>query len=303
MTRILRSSTLGDSFFRESPSGLLVLVPLHDGDGNVHGFEVLAANPALLRLTGRDAAEVVGHDLRELTGGGEAGERLQETCARALRRGAPAEAEKMLPFPTAGGDAPGWYDVSVLPLNGHLLVAIRSIDRRKTALMEAVRLMNVDDLTGIGNRRHLRNHFLRMRQRNRSAALVFLDLDGFKAVNDSHGHETGDEVLKIVAQRLNNDIRPGETAARLGGDEFAVLLDVPDPEAARKIAGRLRQSVARTVSVGDIAVLVTASLGIAMFPADADDFARLCAVADRRMYEDKARLAAAGSGERPGLAG
>lgn len=297
VSRVLRSSALWDGFFRENPAGMFVLAPLHDEQGGLADFEVLAANPALLQMAGRAAGEVLGKPLSELLKGADNGDGSGDgqplrRYARAFRRGSADEFEQLLPFSGLAAEQPGWHDVSVLPVDGRLLVSVRSIDRRKSVLIQAIRLMNVDDLTGIGNRRHLRNHFWRLRQRGRGIALVFLDLNGFKSVNDSHGHETGDEVLKIVAQRLSNGIRPGEAAARLGGDEFAVLLDTADRGAAAAVAERLRHSVSLPVSVSGVTVQVATSLGVALFPDDGDSFEALCAAADRLMYEDKARVLA-----------
>lgn len=301
-TRILRSSALWDGYFRSNPAGMLVLMPLSDHAGDPEDFEVLAANPAFLKMAGVTAEEILGGRFGTMMARWEAREGIIRRCARVLARGTAAEFEQLLPFSGATSGRPGWHDVSLLPIDGRLLVSFRSTDRRRSVLMEAVRLMNVDDLTGIGNRRHLRNRFWRLRQQGRGMALIFLDLNGFKAVNDAHGHDTGDEVLKIVGRRLSSGIRPGETVARLGGDEFAVLLDTSDYSAALAVGERLRQSVARKITAGSAALHVTPSIGVAMFPADGDNFEKLCAAADRRMYDDKARLAAE-SGHQPRLPG
>src|SRR5690606_10932969 len=190
-----------------------------------------------------------------------------------------------------------------IPTEGSLIVMMSSIDKRKSVLVEAVRMMNVDDLTGIGNRRLLKSHFWKHRQRNTGMALIYLDLNGFKLINDSHGHETGDEVLKIVAQRLRNSPRPGEAVARLGGDEFAVLLDTGDKAAAHAIGERLRTAISRPISIGEHSLGVATSLGIAFFPEDGTSFEALAASADRRMYRDKNgsrhQLRRAAAGESP----
>ncbi len=287
MSRLLRSSVLWESLFENLPAGVGVLLPLFDADGSLEDFEILSANPQLLRISGRPEPELLGSRLgdlhpvfRQRTVLGRYG--------RILERGAAEEFEQLVPADVDSTTVPGWYAVTAIPADGRLIVMLSSIDKRKSVLVEAVRMMNVDDLTGIGNRRLLKSHFWRHRQTNTGMALIYLDLNGFKGINDTHGHETGDEVLRIIAQRFRNSLRPGEAVARLGGDEFAVLLDTGDRAAAVSVAERLRDAVARPISVGANTMEVSTSLGMAYFPEDGRSFEALSAVADGRMYSDKA---------------
>lgn len=288
MNRVLRSSLLWDSLFRDLPAGVAVLLPDYDVDGTLTGFEILAANAQLIRISGRTEQDLLGSKLDYIHP--VFGQRtILARYGRVLERGVAEEFEQLLPGSDDSSAVPGWYAVTAIPSDGRLIVLLSSIDKRKSVLNEAVRMMNIDDLTGIGNRRLLKSHFWRQRQQNTGMALIFLDLNGFKIINDTHGHETGDEVLRIIAQRLRNSLRPGEAVARLGGDEFAVLLDTGDQAAARAIAARLKEAIVRPISVGENTALVTTSLGIAFFPEDGSSFEALSASADRRMYEDKAR--------------
>lgn len=284
--RLLRSSTLWEALFRHLPAGVVVLLPIADADGAISDFEVLAANPRMLELAGPNGATILGNRLSEIhpVFGQKS---ILARYERVLQRDVADEFEQLLPVHDGSKVTPGWFAVTAVPAEGRLIVMLNSIDKRKAVLMEAVRMMNVDDLTGIGNRRLLKSHFWRHRQKNSGMTLIYLDLNGFKKINDSYGHETGDEVLKIVAQRLRNSLRPDEAVARLGGDEFAVLLDTGDQGAASSVAERLRAAISRPIRLGQYSMDVTTSLGVAFYPEDGTSFEALSASADERMYRDK----------------
>lgn len=299
MNRVLRSSALWEALFRGLPGSVAVLLPHYDADGSLQDFEVLAGNGQFQKMTGLPEQRLLGARLSEVHP--VFGQRtILNRYARALDRDESDEFEQLLPASQGTSSTPGWYSVTVIPTEGRLITLFTSIDKRKSVLVEAVRMMSVDDLTGIGNRRLLKTHFWRYRQRNSGMAMIYLDLNGFKQVNDRYGHETGDEVLRIIAQRLRNSLRPGEAVARLGGDEFAVLLDTGDREAARSVAGRLRTAINRPISIGDVTVQLNTSLGISYFPEDGQSFEALSAAADERMYRDKGCLTE--QPERQGLA-
>ena len=151
-----------------------------------------------------------------------------------------------------------------------------------------------DALTGLANRRLFLErctHVLdRLRGRSRKqAAVLFLDLDHFKLLNDRFGHTSGDEVLQALAERLRLAIRPGDTAARLGGDEFAILLeDVDGPDEAMNVAARLEESLAEPVAVGWGAPRIAASIGVALSGTGGDSADDLLRNADIAMYAAKA---------------
>jgi diguanylate cyclase (GGDEF)-like protein len=148
-----------------------------------------------------------------------------------------------------------------------------------------------DDLTGLGNRRHLVDRLDAAIEsasaRDGTLALLLVDLDGFKELNDTLGHSAGDEVLRQIGPRLAQILREQDTLARLGGDEFAVVL-APGDEAIASAAGlRLRAALERSFAVGGIRVHVDASIGIALFPQHARDALGLLQRADVAMYEAK----------------
>jgi diguanylate cyclase (GGDEF)-like protein len=146
-----------------------------------------------------------------------------------------------------------------------------------------------DHLTGLANRRRferqLAREVARSRRYSHPVCLLLLDLDDFKAVNDTHGHEAGDEALRALAKVIQSGTRGIDTGARIGGDELAVLLPETDFGHAQEVAERLQRAV-RALTVPGVGRL-TASFGLAEFPASAADERELFAAADRALYEAK----------------
>ena len=158
---------------------------------------------------------------------------------------------------------------------------------------ELEHIAHFDTLTGLPNRvllaDRLRQAMALAQRHARTLALVFLDLDGFKAINDHHGHEAGDQLLIAAAAAMQQGLREGDTLARIGGDEFvAVLLDLPDIVASVPMLARLLAAAAQPVSVGDLLLQVTASAGVTFYPqAEAIDAGQLLRQADHAMYQAK----------------
>src|SRR3954471_14982260 len=173
---------------------------------------------------------------------------------------------------------------TVTVLTGMARAGLTVVDRLRASHRQAV----TDDLTGLGNRRHLLNALEHaISHSGREVALLLIDLDGFKELNDTLGHSAGDEVLRQIGPRLEEALRPGDTLARLGGDEFAVVLN-PGDEASASAAGlRLRAALERSFAVGGIRVHIDASIGIALYPDHAQNANGLLQRADVAMYEAK----------------
>ena len=148
-----------------------------------------------------------------------------------------------------------------------------------------------DPLTGLPNRLLLEDRLeqavLGATRSKTCFALLSIDLDRFKAVNDAHGHRCGDGVLCSVARRLLDAARTSDTVARVGGDEFLALLPGAGEQAARAIAARMVAGLQKPVRVGDLSFTVGASIGMAVFPDDGGDSSTLLSLADARMYRAK----------------
>jgi len=149
-----------------------------------------------------------------------------------------------------------------------------------------------DDITGLPTvtlfKDRLKNALAQARRHSWQVAVMFIDLDKFKDINDAHGHDVGDAVLRMVAERLNQFVRGGDTVSRRSGDEFLFLmLEAKDEDNARTMAQRIIAVVAAPAVVNGIELSVQASIGLAMFPGDATSVAALLRHADLAMYEAK----------------
>jgi len=255
------------------------------------------ANPALCRLLGVPREALAGTHLSDLLEPGQ--ERL---IREALQRAARTEAERakaQLRLRGAGGEEL-WVEVSaawapVPAREDQLVVHLQDVTERKRHEEQLRHLADHDPLTGLLNRRRFAEELdqaIRVAERYREpAALLTLDLDGFKAVNDLHGHAAGDELLVRVARALRERLRESDVVARLGGDEFAVLLPRLDGPAAAAVARDLLRhlAVAATLPGGAGAPAVTASVGVAAVdPELALSPQELLVNADAALYEAKA---------------
>lgn len=184
-----------------------------------------------------------------------------------------------------------WVDLSGAKLpDGESLWMMVDISGVKESETQARHLARHDALTGLSNRTDFIDHLkLRLREAERTGCQVvvcYIDLDGFKAINDKHGHEAGDRLLKEVAQRITAAVRSGDLVARLGGDEFvAVLCDVLDDTEVTVALQRLVDRLAAPTAVrDDIEVAVSASIGAALYPKHGVEADQLLAFADEAMY-------------------
>ena len=176
---------------------------------------------------------------------------------------------------------------------GGLFVSAALTERRYSE-MRLDMLANHDPLTGLPNRSYFQDflgHALARAQREKSqVSLLFIDLDRFKHINDSQGHEVGDQVLRVVANRLDEQLRADDFVARLGGDEFAVIMiHPPASRAASRVARKLIKALAESFKIDQRRYAIGASIGISVFPDDGLDANTLLRQADLAMYQAKHR--------------
>ncbi|MDR3628917.1 MAG: diguanylate cyclase [Desulfocapsaceae bacterium] len=190
------------------------------------------------------------------------------------------------------------YQCVVLPDDGRM-VTYFDITRHKNTEMELAKaldtvsnLANRDALTGLPNLRLFQERFLSTlsmsKRKGWKIAIMFIDLDGFKNVNDSLGHEAGDRILKMVAQRLLKTVRKSDTVARIGGDEFLIIqTEVEGRSAAAYVANKIIQQLSIPFDLDRNEIKIGASIGIAMYPEDGDTSKDLLKKADKAMYKTK----------------
>jgi diguanylate cyclase (GGDEF)-like protein/PAS domain S-box-containing protein len=178
------------------------------------------------------------------------------------------------------------------PPSATILVSIIDISQRK-ALEEQLRKMALhDSVTGLPNRtllaEHIEHAFTLARRHQNKVALLFIDLDHFKAVNDRFGHEAGDALLKQIAQRLSGCLRASDLAARLGGDEFVVVLEeLHQPEQAMAVARKIITELGLPYQVSATDITIGASIGVALYPDHATQADLLLRYADQALYTSK----------------
>jgi len=172
----------------------------------------------------------------------------------------------------------------------HLFIAtIRDITERKAVEEKIKHLANHDSLTGLPSLRlgkdRLEAALSLAGRHKKEVALLFVDLDGFKAVNDAHGHDAGDKVLIALAERMVKCVRQSDTVARIGGDEFIVVLqEIESRDAALKVAKKVVAAACKPMRHGDLKLTVGASVGLALYPEHAETVADLLRCADEAMY-------------------
>lgn len=166
------------------------------------------------------------------------------------------------------------------------------ITERKAMELKLEKYANYDELTGLPNRRlffeRLERLVLESKRDKSKFALLFLDLDGFKDINDTFGHETGDDVLIEVGRRILTCVRESDTVARMGGDEFTLIIrNITDKESVEKIVIKIHQSIGKMMYLNDHECIINSSIGVALYPDSGKDSDTLLKNADSTMYEIK----------------
>jgi diguanylate cyclase (GGDEF)-like protein/PAS domain S-box-containing protein len=267
-----------------------------DRDGRI-----VTANPGWERLRGRsDAAgaettpdELQSYvDIMQEVSVAPAAE--LEAALAGVRDGSRARADLELPLDTDGRR--WWSALRVTPLQsepGGLVILHRDVTEQHRSMAELKLRASHDALTGLLNRAALeeeaRHRVARVRETGSLVGALFVDLDDFKLVNDVHGHDVGDTVLSVVAQRITSATRLTDLVARQGGDEFVVVLEpLASPDVADQLAARLLEVIAEPIAAEEVTVSVKASIGVVVLDGASDaSLAGLLRKADNAMYESK----------------
>lgn len=282
-TRDRRSGELGFSYHRDAQGGLL---PLDEPLACRYcGWSMRGGRP----LSARDAALAAM--------GGQALSCEERGCWLAVPLVAQQDTIGALVLKCAPDTHYSERDKALL----HFVAAqvAIAIDRAQLKA-ELLRAARYDELTGLANRRlvqdRIRSAIVRAARNGGGFALLYVDLDKFKQVNDTLGHACGDLLLQAVARRLQQCVRASDTVGRLGGDEFVVLLEEVDTRAAAEaLVHKLRREIGQPLELGASTVAVAASIGIALYPADGDGVEALLAHADQAMYAEKRSKGQAGT--------
>lgn len=259
-------------------------------------FHFISVNPAFTRMTGYTEAEVVGQST-SLIDSRQHDEAVYHQMRADLRREGRWSGE-LWQRRKDGSEFLCWLQASVVldaaGQRGHWVAVLSDITDQKRAEQELRYLANYDTLTGLPNRallsERLSRAMARARRHGSRLAVLFLDLDRFKDINDSLGHAAGDAILRATAARLQHAVGGHHTVARLGGDEFTVILEhLEDVEEAERIAGQLLAAFEQPLEAGDLHdIVISPSIGIALFPDHADTPSDLLKHADTAMYQAKA---------------
>ena len=257
-------------------------------DGDVSEFLVEDANTRALLLLGAARENVIGKRLRTLLPK-LVRRRLYRRFMRVIETGTPVEEEIEAAL---GRQGTRWFRHQVVPVAGGLAVTLRDIDDAKRAEQRLERLANLDSLTSLPNRRQFIEHagaaIERCRAGGTNLGVLFIDLDNFKNVNDTLGHDVGDLLLQAVAVRLQSCVRADDIIWRLGGDEFIVTMEhVRNRTEAEVVCRRIADALGPPFVIREISISTSASIGVAFCPEDAEDANALLRNADLAMYHAK----------------
>jgi diguanylate cyclase (GGDEF)-like protein/PAS domain S-box-containing protein len=251
-------------------------------------------NPKFCKVTGYTLEEVLGQTPRILKGGFLTADFYRDLWRTIL---AGEEWHGVFHNRTKSGEMV-WELASISPIRDedgtitHFVSVKEDFTEIKRLQDQMDNLAHHDQLTGLPNRTlfydRLKHAQALAKRREKGFALFYMDLDGFKAVNDTHGHEVGDHLLRAVGQRITECVRESDTVARIGGDEFTVLLsDLQSRDTAASIARLIIESLTRPFQFGEVTCGIGVSIGIALYPQDGEESDRLISCADAAMYRVK----------------
>lgn len=265
------------------PDAVIVI----DGAGRI-----AFANSAVRRVLGYAAEELVGQPLGRLIPESYRTQH-EHQVAQFRKRGQPGAMGSrpvLQALSKTGEEVPVSISIANLDLQGERfsVAVIRDAAVVRDRLREAIAQAESDALTGMGNRLYLARRMQAALAAGRAFGLLFLDLRQFKRLNDEHGHRIGDEVLRLVAKRIQALVRARDVAVRLGGDEFVILVDrVSDPNLLALRAAAIAKSIEQPFRIDSVSGMIGVNIGGAIHPRDGNTEEDLLAVADRNMYRAK----------------
>ena len=273
------------ALFNNLFEGLAYFESVLDDQGLIVDYQILEVNVAFEKLTGINKSELLGRRISQMMFNQPSIKLDWITILRDVALNGKANT-----FEFFSSIADKWFLASVYSSQpGYCAVIISDISQQKAEIERAQHYAYHDPLTGLPNRRLFSDRLTlaigQGKRENEKIAVVFLDLDKFKDVNDTLGHEGGDILLKEVAQRLVGSIREGDTASRIGGDEFVLILpNLKEYAEADKIVTRILNQCRHPFHIKQHVIEITASIGVSFFPQDGDDVTSLTRSADIAMY-------------------
>lgn len=281
----------------EARMKLMASVFVHTNDGIAITDDkgvILEINEALIKLSGYDRAEIVGklpHLFQSRSMTPEFTAAMRESLAgsgtfQAEAWGRRKDGQSFTGLLTVDAIRSDAGDVN------HFVAVFADITALRDKQLQLEHAAHFDALTDLPNRvllaDRLQQCMIQCQRRQQALAVLYLDLDLFKDINDKHGHDFGDQVLISVSHRMRDALREGDTLARIGGDEFvAILVDAGGPMQCTKLAGRILQACSAPLALQGVDVQISASIGITLYPQDNADADQLLRHADRAMYEAK----------------
>jgi diguanylate cyclase (GGDEF)-like protein/PAS domain S-box-containing protein len=271
-----------------SLDAFFVMREVRDAAGDIVDFIFVDANVRAEQMTGFSKQQLCKTTLCRLMPQAR-GNGMFEHLIQVMRVGGVHEQEWESTIPQLRAR---WLHQQVVPVEGGIVAIVRDISERKLAEERMLHLAHHDTLTGLPNRSLITDRLelsIAQAQRSEGSVLVaFIDLDGFKLVNDCLGHNAGDELLKVVAERMAGCLRAGDTVGRFGGDEFVLLLSEAGRGAdAAPVLERVREAVLQSITLCGQEVQVSCSIGVAVYPNDGGDAETLLMHADAAMYRAK----------------
>jgi diguanylate cyclase (GGDEF)-like protein len=274
----------------EGSEGFYILQGLRDRNGATVDFTVLDCNQQGAEFLHVRRQDLIGKTVSSLSGYFD-NEIFIERLRTAVKEGV---YDREIEMPTGSTLDLKWVHLKIVRSGSHLAVRVRDISEPKAHVAELKRRGDEDVLTSLPNRQwvqgYLPDAIENARKAGNSMALLFIDLDGFKKVNDTAGHAAGDELLQHAAQRLLEAVRPHDKVARFGGDEFVVILEhIEHRTDATHVAERVQHAFEQPFRLKPGVYAVSTSIGIALFPDDGEDAAVLLEKADIAMYSVKSK--------------